>query len=110
MIRKEIRTTNKPTINEIMNEELEKEPELDPPKHITDREHYIGVTAIAFEKSKGIIATDLPGRFPTTSGLDKSMYTRLTTQPTQCRLGLDGCGLFLTIRDRLVTRKILQTY
>ena len=42
MIRKEIRTTNKPTINEIMNEELEKEPELDPPKHITNREHYVG--------------------------------------------------------------------
>ena len=52
-------------------QELEKELELDPPKDIIDREHYIGVTAVAFEKLKGIIATDLPGRFPTTSGLDK---------------------------------------
>ncbi|OEU09064.1 hypothetical protein FRACYDRAFT_248889 [Fragilariopsis cylindrus CCMP1102] len=68
MIRKGIRSTNKPTINETMNEELDKEPELDPPRHITNREHSVGVTTIAFEELKGIIATDLPGRFPTTSG------------------------------------------
>jgi deoxyribodipyrimidine photolyase len=48
-----------------MNEELDPEPKLDPPRHITNRQHYVGVTTIAL---KGIIATDLPGRFPTTSG------------------------------------------
>ena len=68
MIRKGIRSTNKPTINETMNEELDKEPELDPPRRITNREHSVGVTTIAFEELKGIIATDLPGRLPTTSG------------------------------------------
>ena len=41
---------------------------MDPPQHITDQEHYIGVTTVAFEELKGIIATYLPGRFPTTSG------------------------------------------
>jgi hypothetical protein len=68
MIRKGIRPTNKPTVNEIMNEEIDPEPTLDPPHHINNREHYIGVTTIAFEELKGITATDLPGRFPTTSG------------------------------------------
>jgi hypothetical protein len=47
MIRKGIRPTNKPTINEIMNEEIEPEPQLDPPRHINNREHYVGVTTIA---------------------------------------------------------------
>jgi hypothetical protein len=68
MIRKGIRSTTTPTINEIMNEELAPEPQLDPPRHITNRQHYVGVETIAFEELKGIIATDLPGRFPTTSG------------------------------------------
>jgi hypothetical protein len=43
-----------------MNEETEPEPQLDPPRHINNREHYIGVTTIAFKELKGIIATDLP--------------------------------------------------
>jgi hypothetical protein len=68
MIRKGIRSTTKPTIIEIMNEELEKEPELDLPQQITNRQHTVGVTTMNFEKLKGIIATDLPGRFPTTLG------------------------------------------
>jgi hypothetical protein len=68
MIRKGIRSTTNPTINEIMNEESTPEPQLDPPRHITNRQHYVGVETIAFEDLKGIIATDLPGRFPTTSG------------------------------------------
>jgi hypothetical protein len=67
MIRKGIRST-KPTVNEIMNEGTEPEPQLDPPRHINNRENYVGVTTIAFEELKGIISTDLPGRFPTTSG------------------------------------------
>jgi hypothetical protein len=67
MIRKGIRSTNKPTINEIMNEEIDPEPNLDPPRHINNQQHYVGVTTIAFKELKGIIATDLPGRFPTTS-------------------------------------------
>ncbi|MGK3744905.1 MAG: hypothetical protein ACI90V_011766, partial [Bacillariaceae sp.] len=62
--------TAKPTINEIMNEELEPELDLEPPRHITNRQHYVGVETIAFED--GIIATDLPGRFPTTSGQGNS--------------------------------------
>jgi hypothetical protein len=72
MIRKGIRSTAKPTINEIMNEELEPEPQLEPPRHITNRKHLVGVETIAFEDLKGIIATDLPGRFPTTSGQGNS--------------------------------------
>ena len=68
MIRKGIRSTTQPTINEIMNEEIDPEPELDPPRQITNRQHHVGVQTIAFEDLKGIIATDLPGRFPTTSG------------------------------------------
>jgi hypothetical protein len=67
MIRKGVRST-KPTVNEIMNEESNLEPILDPPRHINNREHYVGVTTIAFEELKGIIATDLPGQFPTTLG------------------------------------------
>jgi hypothetical protein len=75
MIRKGIRPTNKPTVNEIMNEEIDPEPILDPPCHINNIEHYVGVTTIAFEELKGIIATDLPGRFPTTSG-QGNLYVR----------------------------------
>jgi hypothetical protein len=71
MIRKGIRLT-KPTVNEIMNEETEREPQLDPPRHINNREHYVGVTTIIFEELKGIIATYLPGRFPTTYGQGNS--------------------------------------
>jgi hypothetical protein len=72
MIRKGIRST-KPTVNEIMNEEIDPEPILDPPRHINNREHYVGVTTIiAFEELKGILATDLPDRFPTTSGQGNS--------------------------------------
>jgi hypothetical protein len=68
MIRKGIRPTNKPTANEIMNEEIDPEPPLDPPRQINNREHNVEVTTIAFEELKGMMATDLPGRFPTTSG------------------------------------------
>jgi hypothetical protein len=67
MIRKGIRST-KPTVNQIMNEELEKEPKLDPPQQINNQKHTVSVETISFKELKGIIATDLPGRFPTTSG------------------------------------------
>ncbi|OEU07083.1 hypothetical protein FRACYDRAFT_198400 [Fragilariopsis cylindrus CCMP1102] len=67
MIRKGIRSTTKPTISEIMNEELEPEPVLPPPIRVTNRQHTVAVDIIPFEELKGIIATDLPGRFPTTS-------------------------------------------
>ncbi|OEU11477.1 hypothetical protein FRACYDRAFT_245323 [Fragilariopsis cylindrus CCMP1102] len=43
-----------------MNKELEKEPQLDPPRHIINQKHYVGVTTIAFKELKGIIATGLP--------------------------------------------------
>jgi hypothetical protein len=46
MIRKGIRSTTTPTINDIMNEEIEAEPTLDPPRHITNRQHYVGVTQL----------------------------------------------------------------
>jgi hypothetical protein len=71
MIRKGIRST-KPTVNEIMNEEIDPEPPLEPPRQINNREHNVEVTTIAFEELKGIMATDLPGRFPTTSGQGNS--------------------------------------
>jgi hypothetical protein len=71
MIRKGIRST-KPTVNGIMNKEIDPEQILDPPRHINNREHCVEVTTIAFEELKGIIATDLPGRFPNTSGQGNS--------------------------------------
>jgi hypothetical protein len=71
MIRKGTRST-KPTVNEIMNEEINPEPSLDPPRKINNREHNIEVTTIAFEELKSIIATDLPGRLPTISGQGNS--------------------------------------
>jgi hypothetical protein len=49
MIRKGIRST-KPTVKEIMNEEIDPEPILDPPRHINNSEHNVGVTTIAFEE------------------------------------------------------------
>ena len=55
-----------------MDEELEEEPQLDLPRHITNQEHYAGVTTIAFKELKGIIATDLPGYFPITPGQGNS--------------------------------------
>jgi hypothetical protein len=67
MIRKGIRTTNKPTIEDIMEEEVEPEPELKTPRPIQDRKHYVGIESFKFEDLKGISATDLPGRFPITS-------------------------------------------
>jgi hypothetical protein len=51
-----------------MNEEIDPEPQLDPPRHMHNRQHYVGVTTTAFKELKGIIATDLPGKFPTTIG------------------------------------------
>jgi hypothetical protein len=71
MIRNGIRST-KPTVNQIMNEGNDPDSQLDPPRHINNREHYVGVTKIAFEELKGIIGTDLPGQFPTTSGQGNS--------------------------------------
>jgi hypothetical protein len=62
----------KPTINEIMDEEIDPKPPLEPPRQINNREHNIEVTTIAFEELKGIMATDLPGRFPTASGQGNS--------------------------------------
>jgi hypothetical protein len=66
MIQKGIRST-KPTIEEIMEEEIEPEPPLDPPRLNGDRKHYVGVESFKFEELKGISASDLPGRFPLTS-------------------------------------------
>jgi hypothetical protein len=67
MIRKDIRSTNKPTREKIMEEEIGKEPELAEYRTNRDRKHYVGVESFKFEKLQGISATDLPGRFPITS-------------------------------------------
>jgi hypothetical protein len=50
-----------------MEEELEPEPELEPPRNNKDRKHYVGIESFKFEELKGISATDLPGRFSITS-------------------------------------------
>jgi hypothetical protein len=69
---KGIRSTHKPTIEEIMEEEIEKEPELAKPRTNLDRKHYVGVESFKFEELKGISATDLPGRFPITSSQENA--------------------------------------
>jgi hypothetical protein len=55
-----------------MCEEIDPEQSLDPLRHINNKEHYVGVSTIAFEELKGIIAIDLPGRFPAISGQGNS--------------------------------------
>jgi hypothetical protein len=68
MIRKGTRSTStKPTIEEIMEEESEPEPKLEPPRSNRDRKHLVGVSSFKFEELRGISASDLPGRFPLTS-------------------------------------------
>ena len=51
----------------IMNE-ITDEPELDPPRKIHNREHYVCINAIGFPELNGMISTDQTGRFPITSG------------------------------------------
>jgi hypothetical protein len=49
------------------------EPPTEPHRRINNREHNIQVTTIlSFAELKGIIATDLQGSFPTTSGQGNS--------------------------------------
>jgi hypothetical protein len=67
MIRKGIRSTTMPTIEEIMEEEVKPEPKLEPPRPNRDRKHYVGVASFKFEELRGISASDLPGRFPIAS-------------------------------------------
>ena len=66
-IRKGIRPSDKIDKEELMEEEMLPELPLPPPRGNIDRHHYIGVDAVKFEKLKGTISTDLPGRFPLTS-------------------------------------------
>ena len=66
-IRKGIRPSDKIDKEELMEEEMLPELPLPPPRGHIDRQHYIGVDAVKFEKLKGTISTDLPGRFPITS-------------------------------------------
>ncbi len=66
-IRKGIRPSAKITREQLMQEENDPEPTLDPPRGNIDRKHFVGVDAVKFEDLKGIISTDLPGRFPITS-------------------------------------------
>jgi hypothetical protein len=66
-IRQGIRPSTKITIANMMTEESAAEPNMDPPRSNIDRKHYVGVNAIKSEDLKGIISTDLPGRFPLTS-------------------------------------------
>jgi hypothetical protein len=66
-IRQGIRPTTKITKETLMQQEIAAEPKLDPPRGNIDRRHYVGINAVKFEDLKGIISTDLPGRFPLTS-------------------------------------------
>jgi hypothetical protein len=102
MIRKGIRSTTKPTINEIMTEELETEPQLEPPRHITNRQHHVVVEIIAFKDLKGIIAIDLPGQFPTTSGHGISYV--LVMARSELNHGLISIHITRTDRRSVVTR------
>jgi hypothetical protein len=66
-LRQGIRSSTKITMANMMDEAMAAEPQLDPPRGHIDRKHYVGVNAVKFEDLKGIISTDLPGRFPITS-------------------------------------------
>ena len=66
-IRQGIRPTTKITKETLMQQEIAAEPKLDPPRGNIDRRHYVGINAVKFEDLKGIVSTDLPGRFPLTS-------------------------------------------
>ena len=64
MIRQGIRTTHPLLPPQTIGDPII----LEPPHRITDRKHYVGTTCIKFDDLTGLIATDLPGRFPVTSG------------------------------------------
>jgi hypothetical protein len=66
-IRKGIRPSAKVSTDDMMQEAMEAEPPLEPPRGNIDRGHFVGIDAVKFETLKGIISTDLPGRFPITS-------------------------------------------
>jgi hypothetical protein len=66
-LRQGIRPSTKITKDNLMQEELTAEPKMDPPRGNLDRQHYVGINAVKFDDLKGIISTDLPGRFPLTS-------------------------------------------
>ena len=57
-----------------MEEETLPELPLSPPRGNIDRKHYIGVDTINFEKLKGTISIDLPGRFPITSAQGNAYF------------------------------------
>jgi hypothetical protein len=77
MIRKGIRTTNIPAIEDIMEEEVETEPELAEPRPNRDQKHYVGIESFKLEDLKGISATDSPGRFPVASSQGNAYVTRM---------------------------------
>ena len=52
------RSTKKPTIAELMNEEHEPDIKLKAPRRILDRKHKVGIQVFSFEELKRTIATD----------------------------------------------------
>ena len=66
-LRQNIQSTTKITPEMIMNE-TEDEPPLDPPQKINNREHYVGINVVNFEDLNGMISTNQTGQFPITSG------------------------------------------
>jgi hypothetical protein len=102
MIRKGIRST-KPTVNDIMNEETDLEPQLDLPRRINNRENYVGVITIAFEELKGIMATDLPGRFPTTSGQGNSYVKMMHDYDSNT---INQCSRNQKQKERIIDQRI----
>ena len=45
-----------------------KEPELEPPRQIHNKEHHISINVVNFQELNGMISTNQTGRFPITSG------------------------------------------
>jgi hypothetical protein len=66
-LRQGIRSSTKITMAKMIDKAMAAEPQLDPPRGHIDCKHFVGVNTVKFENLKGIISTDLPGRFPITS-------------------------------------------
>ena len=60
MNKKNIQSKTKITLEMIMNETND-EPLLDPPQKIHNREHYVGINVIDFQQLNGMISTDQTG-------------------------------------------------
>ena len=69
-VRQNIRSTKVITAEEIMEENrnmINPSEDYLPPRTITNRDHYVQITAIKFEDLKGMTSTNQTGAFPHTS-------------------------------------------